>query len=49
LLRSVIGHNTNIWAAKGESGLLKLKGVVGMMDPNDPVEKYTGEGLTLKH
>ncbi|KAG2454619.1 hypothetical protein HYH02_000460 [Chlamydomonas schloesseri] len=42
-LRAEIGHNTNVWAAKGAGlgdGLLKLEGLSGILDPKDPVNKY---------
>jgi FkbM family methyltransferase len=38
--RSVIGHNTNVWAAKNSSTLLKLEGVVGMLGLEEPAETY---------
>ncbi|GAX85607.1 hypothetical protein CEUSTIGMA_g13022.t1 [Chlamydomonas eustigma] len=38
--RSVIGHNTNVWAAKNSSTLLMLEGVVGMIGLDEPAETY---------
>lgn len=42
--RAEIGHNTNVWAAKGTAlsggDLLKLEGLSGILDPKDPVNKY---------
>ncbi|GIL90927.1 hypothetical protein Vretimale_17060 [Volvox reticuliferus] len=40
-LRAEIGHNTNIWASKGD-GLkyLTLRDVVGILSPSDPKDKY---------
>ena len=40
--RSVIGHNTNIWASKN-AGLQKLEGSVGMLDPDEPTETFIRE------
>ncbi|KAG2497667.1 hypothetical protein HYH03_004406 [Edaphochlamys debaryana] len=40
-LRSILGHNTNLWLTKGESSkMLVQKGLVGILDPNDPPTKY---------
>ncbi|GAX77184.1 hypothetical protein CEUSTIGMA_g4630.t1 [Chlamydomonas eustigma] len=38
--RSILGHNTNIWAAKPSSTLHPLKGVVGMMVPGTDNKVY---------
>ena len=36
-------HNTNIWASRNSSGLMKLEGYVGMMSP-DALKVQTAEG-----
>ena len=42
--RSIIGHNTNIWAAKASKlGVLNLRGHVGMMKPHSFIKEYFGE------
>jgi hypothetical protein len=42
--RSLIGHNTNLWASL-DHGLLPLKGVVGIMKPDAPPNLWFGEWL----
>lgn len=46
-LRSMIGHNTNVWASK-DTSLLKLKGTVGIIKLDaDPKEYFTPKGSTF--
>ena len=45
--RSIIDHNTNVWASKSDDDLMRLSGTVGMMDLNDPPDKYTGRSSVL--
>jgi hypothetical protein len=43
-LRAELGHNTNVWVAKGDGlKFLKFQGISGILDPKDPVDKYFRE------
>ncbi|KAG1673075.1 hypothetical protein FOA52_013144 [Chlamydomonas sp. UWO 241] len=39
-LRSMLGHNTNLWLAKDEP-MMRLRGHVGMIKLSDPLNKFT--------